>query len=46
MRDERGGDSCPFIMVKDDVSKGFVAHVVTIKGSVDWVAAKICEDVK
>ena len=46
MREDRGGDSVPVIVIKDDDTKAYGAHVVTVKGSVDWVAEKVCEDVQ
>ena len=46
MRDDRGCEATPVIVVKDDESKGIGAHVVTMKGNVDWVAEKLVEDVE
>ena len=46
MREDRGGESVPVIVIKDDDTKAYGAHVVTVKGSVDWVAEKVCEDVQ
>ena len=46
MRDDKAGESVPVIVVKDDETKAVGGHVVTIKGSVDWVAEKICEDIE
>ena len=38
MRDRQGAESVPVICLRDDDTKAFGAHVVTVKGSVDWVA--------
>jgi len=46
MRDQPGAESVPVICLKDDDTKAFGAHVVTVKGSVDWVAEKIVEDIE
>ena len=46
MRDDVGSESVPVIVIKDDDTKAFGAHVVTVKGAVEWVAAKIHEDIE
>ena len=46
MRDEKGADSVPVIVIKDEETKGFGAHVVTVKGGVEWVATRVIEDIK
>ena len=46
MRDERGGESTPVVVMKDEDTKGFGAHVVTVKGGVEWVATRLVEDIK
>ena len=38
MRDEKGSESVPVIVLRDDDTRAYAAHVVTVKGSVDWVA--------
>ena len=46
MRDERGGNSIPVVVMKDSDTKAFGAHVVTQNGNIDWVAEKLCEDIE
>ena len=46
MRDDVGSESVPVVVIKDDDTKAYGAHVVTVKGAVDWVAAKLVEDIE
>ena len=46
MRDEKGSESVPVVIMKDDESKAVAAHAVTVKGGVDWVAQRLAEDVE
>ena len=46
MRDERGGNSVPVVVIKDSDTKAIGAHVVTQKGNIDWVADIRCEDIE
>ena len=46
MRDQKGSESVPVVIVKDDDTKAVGAHVVAVKGAVDWVAERVCEDIK
>ena len=46
MRDQRGAESMPVIVIRDDDTKAFGAHVVTVKGNVEWVAEKVAEDIE
>ena len=45
MRDCKGAESVPVIVIKDSDSKAFGAHACLAKGNVDWVAERLCEDV-
>ena len=46
MRDGPGTEATPVIVLRDDDTKAYGAHVVTVKGSVDWVAEKIHDDIE
>ena len=46
MRDKKGGESVPVVVLKDSATKGISAHAVTQKGNIDWVAEKLCEDIE
>ena len=46
MRDEKGAESIPVVVIKDDDCNAFGAHAVTVRGGVDWVAERLAEDVK
>jgi hypothetical protein len=45
LRDEKGGESTPVLVAKDDASKSVSAHLVFKKGNVDWVADRVVEDI-
>jgi len=46
LRDEQHvGDSIPVLVAKDDVTKAVSAHLVFEKGNLDWVAARVVEDI-
>ena len=45
LRDEKGGESTPVLVAKDDTTKAFAAHVVFQKGNIDWVADRIIDDI-
>ena len=36
----------PVIVIKDEDTKAVGAHVVTVKGGVEWVATRLVEDIK
>ena len=45
MRDAPGSESTPVVVLRDNDTKAIGAHAVTVKGYVEWVADKICEDI-
>ena len=44
MRDHEGAESVPVVVIKDSDTKAFGAHACLVKGNVDWVAERLCED--
>ena len=45
LRDEKGGESTPVLVAKDDSTKAFSAHIAFQKGNVEWVADRVVEDI-
>ena len=45
MRDSEGSPSVPIVVIKEEVTKVFGAHVCTQKGNVEWVADRLVEDI-
>ena len=46
MRDCKGAESTPVVVIKDSDTKAFGAHACLAKGNIDWVAERLCEDVE